>query len=223
MRIFQIGAAGGIGTRLSELLVARGDDVTGMHRKASQAEGIAATGATPVIGDLIADDVDALAGKFTGHDAVVFSAGAHGTGQEQTTLIDGEGLKKSAAAAAKAGARRFILVSVFPEAARGAGLGEGFEHYMRVKKSADVHLAASDLDWIIVRPGVLRDEPGDGKVTAGPALDYGDVRRDNVAAFIDAALHEPTLSRVIVELTDGPTPVAEAATTVANATGPRSS
>ena len=223
MRIFQIGAAGGIGTRLSELLVSRGDHVTGMHRKASQAEAVAATGATPVTGDLIADDVDTLATRFAGHDAVVFSAGAHGTGREQTTLIDGEGLKKSVAAATQAGARRFILVSAFPESGRDAGLGEGFEHYMRVKKSADVHLAASDLDWLIVRPGLLSDETGDGKVTAGPAVDYGDVRRDNVAAFIDAALHEPTLSRVIVELTDGPTPVAEAAITVANSTGPGSS
>ena len=85
---------------------------------------------------------------------------------------------------------------------------------MRVKKSADVHLAATDLDWLIVRPGLLRDESGDGKVTAGLAVDYGEIRRDNVAAFIDAALHEPTLSRVIVELTDGPTPVADAVTSV---------
>ena len=220
MKVFQIGAAGGVGTRLSELLVARGDTVTGMHRRASQTEAIAATGATPVTGDLIADDVDTLAAKINGHDAVVFSAGAHGTGRQQTSLIDGEGLKKSAAAAARAGARRFVLVSAFPESERGGKLGDDFEHYMRVKKSADVHLAATDLDWLIVRPGLLRDEPGDGKVTAGLAVDYGEIRRDNVAAFIDAALHEPALSRVIVELTDGPTPVADAVTSLARSTRP---
>jgi hypothetical protein len=36
------------------------------------------------------------------------------------------------------------------------------------------------------------------------------VHRDDVAAFIDAALHEPALSRVIIELTSGDTPVADA-------------
>ncbi|RHA41603.1 NAD(P)-binding oxidoreductase [Cellulomonas rhizosphaerae] len=210
MRVFQIGAAGGVGRRLAALLTARGDEVTGMHRRPEQADTIAASGATPVVGDLIADSVQDLADAFAGHDAVVFSAGAHGTGAEQTTLIDGVGLQKAADAAALAGVQRFVLVSVFPEAGRGAGAGEGFEHYMRVKKEADVYLVATDLDWVIVRPGTLVDEPGNGRVTAGPAIGYGDVHRDDVAAFIAEALHEPRLSRAIVELTDGPTAVDEA-------------
>jgi len=44
---------------------------------------------------------------------------------------------------------------------------------MRVKKAADVHLAHTDLDWLIVRPGTLTDEPGTGLVSAGLALEYG--------------------------------------------------
>jgi hypothetical protein len=36
-----------------------------------------------------------------------------------TNAVDGEGLVLSTAAAALAGVRRFILVSAFPEAARG--------------------------------------------------------------------------------------------------------
>ena len=210
MRVFVVGAAGGIGSRLAALLTARGDAVTGMHRRPEQAGKVAASGATPVTGDLIADSVQDLAEAFAGHDAVVFSAGAHGTGAEQTTLIDGVGLEKAAEAAALAGVPRFVLVSVFPEAGRGAGLGDGFEHYMRVKKKADVHLVGTGLDWLIVRPGTLVDGDGDGRVTAGPAVPYGDVHRDDVAAFIAAALHEPALTRTIVELTDGPTPVDEA-------------
>jgi len=210
VRVFVVGAAGGIGSRLAALLTARGDAVTGMHRRPEQAGKVAASGATPVTGDLIADSVQDLAEAFAGHDAVVFSAGAHGTGAEQTTLIDGVGLEKAAEAAALAGVPRFVLVSVFPEAGRGAGLGDGFEHYMRVKKKADVHLVGTGLDWLIVRPGTLVDGDGDGRVTAGPAVPYGDVHRDDVAAFIAAALHEPALTRTIVELTDGPTPVDEA-------------
>lgn len=147
---------------------------------------------------------------MTGHDAIVFSAGAHGTGPEKTTLIDGKGLEKAAEAARLAGVKRFILVSAFPESERNKGLGEGFEHYMRVKKSSDIYLAGTDLDWVIVRPGLLMDEPGHGTVTAGLAVEYGEVRRDDVAAFIDSVLHERGLSRMIVELISGATPIDEA-------------
>ena len=119
MRVFQIGAAGSVGHRLAQILTAQGDAVTGMHRRPGQGEIVRATGATPVLGDLIVDSVDELAQKMRGHDAVVFSAGAHGTGMDQTTLIDGRGLEKAADAAAMAGASRFVLVSVFPDALRG--------------------------------------------------------------------------------------------------------
>lgn len=210
MKVFQIGAAGGVGRPLARLLVARGDRSTGMHRQPEQAEAVSSTGATPLLGDLISDSVSELAERMGGHDAVVFSAGAHGTGMDKTRLIDGKGLEKAADAAALAGVSRFVLVSVFPETRRSEEPRDGFENYMRVKKTADVYLAGTDLDWVIVRPGTLRDEPGDGKVTAGPAIEYGPIRRENLAAFIDAALHEPALSRAIVEITDGPTPVEEA-------------
>ncbi|WP_067708207.1 NAD(P)H-binding protein [Nocardia yamanashiensis] len=210
MKVFQIGAAGGIGRRLAALLTEVGDEVTGMHRNPDQADTITDSGATPVTGDLITDGIDALAEKFRGHDAIVFSAGAHGTGMDKTTLIDGKGLEKAADAARLAGVSRFLLVSVFPDAGRDRDTGEGFEHYMRVKKTADVYLTRTALDWLIVRPGTLRNEPGNGLVTAGPAIEYGDVARDDVAAFLAAALHRPELNRVIVELTDGTTPVAEA-------------
>ncbi|MEV5646901.1 NAD(P)H-binding protein [Nocardia sp. NPDC052254] len=221
MKVFQIGAAGGVGRRLAQLLTDRGDQVTGMHRNPEQGAVVAASGATPLIGDLIHDSVQELATKFSGHDAIVFSAGAHGTGADMTTAIDGTGLEKAAAAAASAGVSRFVLVSVFPDAGRDRETSAGFEHYMRVKKSADVYLTHTDLDWLIVRPGTLLDDPGTGTVTAGVAIEYGTVCRDDVAAFIDAALHEPALSRVIVELTGGSTPAAEAVADVLAATGPR--
>ncbi|WP_436763012.1 NAD(P)H-binding protein [Streptosporangium sp. V21-05] len=224
MKVFQIGAAGGVGRRLARQLTARGELVTGMHRDPAQAETVRAAGATPLAGDLVGDSVQELARGLGGHDAVVFSAGAHGTGPDMTTAIDGRGLEKAADAAARAGVPRFVLVSAFPEAGRGPQSTEGFEHYMRVKKSADVYLARTDLDWLIVRPGTLLDEPGTGRVTAGLAIEYGGVPRDDVAAFIDAALHEPALSRTIVELTAGQTPVVDAvARLVTSSTGRRPS
>ncbi len=73
-----------------------------------------------------------------------------------TNAVDGEGLKKSVAAALSAGVSRFLLVSAFPESARGETTSESFENYMRVKKMADVELAQSELDWVILRPARCR-------------------------------------------------------------------
>lgn len=87
-------------------------------------------------------------------------------GQEMTNAVDGEGLKKSVAAALSAGVSRFLLVSAFPESARGETTSESFENYMRVKKMADVELAQSELDWVILRPGALQDKTGTGYVRA---------------------------------------------------------
>jgi len=210
VNVLVIGGAGGVGRRLTSLLTAAGDQVSGLHRHPEQSEAVEESGGTSVVFDLVAGSTEELAALLEGHDAVVFSAGAHGTGREQTTLIDGQGLEKAVDAALQAGVRRFVLVSVFPEAGRSRETNDGFEHYMRVKKAADVYLTATDLDWVVVRPGTLTDTPGTGTVHAGWAIPYGDVHRDDVAAFIAAALHEPRLHHVVVELTDGGTAVEQA-------------
>ena len=210
MNVLVIGGAGGVGRRLTSLLTAAGDEVSGLHRHPEQSEAVEQAGGTSVVFDLIAGTTEELAALLEGHDAVVFAAGAHGTGRDQTTLIDGQGLEKAVDASLQAGVRRFVLVSVFPEAGRSRETNDGFEHYMRVKKAADVYLTATDLDWVVVRPGTLTDTPGTGTVHAGWAIPYGDVHRDDVAAFIAAALHEPRLHHVVVELTDGGTAVEQA-------------
>src|SRR3546814_13875975 len=80
---------------------------------------------------------------------------------------------------------------------------------MAVKKLADVHLAESDLDWVILRPGTLLDAPGTGRVRTGLAIPYGDVPRDDVAATLLEIIERPAVSRLIIELTAGATPVAQ--------------
>src|SRR3989337_807043 len=69
--IFQIGAAGGVGRRLTALLTEQGHRVTGMHRASGQDAVIRGAGGTPVTGDLIEDSVATLAERLAGHDAVV--------------------------------------------------------------------------------------------------------------------------------------------------------
>ena len=96
------------------------------------------------------------------------------------------------------------------DALRERPRSEGFEHYMKTKRTADIHLASTDLDYLIVRPGDLLDETGTGRVNAGVSIAYSAVPRDDVAAFIAAILFRPDLNRTDIELTAGDTPIEDA-------------
>ena len=209
-KVFIVGAAGNVGRHLVEQLAARGHQPLAMHRRPEQAAELTALGGVPVQGDLTGIDVATLATQMRGSEAVVFTAGAGGAGMEVTNAIDGRGLELAVQAAQQANVKRFLLVSAFPEAGRSKALGEGFENYMTVKKRADVYLAASDLDWVILRPGTLSDAPGTGRVTLGPAIAYGDVPREDVAATLVGLVEHPALRHRIIELTQGDVPVDEA-------------
>ena len=81
---------------------------------------------------------------------------------------------------------------------------------MAQKKRADADVAASDLDWVILRPGKLLDGPGGDTVSLGRAITYGDVDRETVARVLLALIEQPSVRREILELTDGWTPIQEA-------------
>ena len=209
-KVFIIGAAGKVGRRLVKQLAGRGHEAIALHRKSEQGSELAALGATPVKGNLLELAPGQMARLMSGSDAVVFTAGAGGAGMDLTNAIDGRGLELAVAAAIKAGVRRFILVSVFPDALRGGPQSEGFENYIAVKKRADAHLVVTDVDWVIVRPGTLLDDTGTGKIRADVAIPYGEVSRDDVAATLAELIDQPKVSRVIIELTQGDTPVSDA-------------
>ena len=210
-KIFIVGGSGKVARHLAQQLCARGHTPLSLHRHAEQSEELKGLGATPVTGDLLELNVSDLAQLMTGSDVVVFSAGAAGKGgPEMTNAIDGRGLELAVAAAQKAKVPRFVLVSAFPEASRGKKVSETFENYMAVKKQADVHLAETELDWVILRPGTLLDAPSTGQVRAGLAIPYGEIAREDVAATLVEIIERPKVSRVIIELTQGDTPVAQA-------------
>lgn len=210
MKTAIIGANGKVGTRLGQMLAQRGDEAFGFIRKTEQAEELEKLGMKTVLADLIETDAAEYASLLKGMDAVVFTAGAGGAGTDLTQAIDGDGLSKMIAAAEEAGVKRFLLVSAFPDAGRGMGMPESFEFYMKVKRQADVELAKSSLDWTILRPGTLTDEPGTGGVELGLAIPYGAVSRDDVAGVLAELLHNSETMKQILELTEGPTPIADA-------------
>lgn len=210
-KVFIVGGAGKIAMRLSKILAERRHAPVALHRKPEQAASITAQGAEPVLGDLNKLTVDDLAGKMTGSDIVVFSAGAGDAGMEVTNAIDGKGLELAVEAAQKAGIKRFLLVSVFPDALRDGERDAGFENYIRVKKQSDVYLAISGLDWVILRPGTLSEDAGTGFVNVGAAIPYGEIPRDDVAACLAELVEHPETSNVILELTSGTTPIQDLA------------
>lgn len=202
-RIFFIGATGGVGHRLLPQLIEQGHSVTALHRKAEQAEALQQHGANPAQGDVMSLTKNDYRELLEGHDTIIFSAGAAGSGKERTTKIDGDTPILLTELAQELGIQRFYLVSAFPEAGRTKNLGEGFEHYMQQKKRADACLVKSSLDWVILRPGTLLHEDADNKVSLDYALPYGTVKRGNVANTLARLIASPAFRRQIIELTDG--------------------
>ena len=211
MKVVIVGITGGTGARVARLLRARNVEVSGLYRKIEQRTKLDDLGISGVLGDIVSVDVAQLAGYVRGSDLLVFSAGAGSADDDSTTdAIDGDGVTKSIAAAKLAGVDRLLLVSVFPEAGRGGKTDPGFEHYIEVKKRADVELAASDLGWIILRPSSLTDKQGVGTVSLAPAQFHTEISRDDLAeTIVELALAEG-LRRVILEVTEGSTPIRQA-------------
>jgi uncharacterized protein YbjT (DUF2867 family) len=90
--------------------------------------------------------------------------------------------------------------------------------YLAAKAAAEEDLRARDLEWTILRPGGLTDDPPTGKVALGvPPLPRGQVSRADVAAVILTLLDEPGTSHLTLDLTSGNAPVGAAARDIAKA------
>jgi len=210
MDVFIIGITGSIGGLLARDLRARGDVVRGLVRTEEQRSALDGDGIDAVVGDLTALSAQALAESIRGADAVVFAAGSNGRERQVTTAVDGDGVATAVDATLRAGVTRFALVSVLPESWRERDLEDDVEYYFAVKKQADVALSRSDLEWLILRPSLLVDEPGTGTVSLGPAELHDQIAREDVAATLAEILHEPRIGRQILELNTGTTPIRDA-------------
>jgi uncharacterized protein YbjT (DUF2867 family) len=109
----------------------------------------------------------------------------------------------------EAGVRRYVMVSAI-SAGRPAEWSEQMRPYYEAKAESDRRLEESGLDYTIVRPGGLTDDPGTGLVTVGTDLEGGQVPRDDVAAVLLAVLGTPSSIGKTFELVSGDTPIEEA-------------
>ncbi|MFD0163514.1 SDR family oxidoreductase [Streptomyces decoyicus] len=218
MRIVIAGGHGQIALRLERLLAGRGDEVAGIIRRPEQAGDLLAAGAEPVVCDLESASVEDVARHMEGVDAAVFAAGAGpGSGIERKDTVDRGATALFADAAEAAGVRRFLVVSSMgADREPPEGTDPVFAAYLRAKGAADADVRArAGLDWTILRPGRLTDDPGTDLVTLADATGRSEVPRDDVAAVLAALLDEPgTIGRTL-ELVGGEVPVKEAVRAVA--------
>ena len=84
-------------------------------------------------------------------------------------------------------------------------------HYHRAKAHADNHLVETDLDYTIVCPGGLTDEPGTNLVSVSSKLQgKGRTSRENLAAALVACLDLDSSIGKSFSLLDGDTPLTDA-------------
>ena len=208
MDVVVAGGHGQVGIRLLRLLADCGHRARGLIRNPDHADDLTAVGAEPVVCDMEA--LDDLSGCCAGADAVVFAAGAGpGSGPERKRTVDyGAAVKLM-----EAGVSRYVMVSAIG-AGRPDDWSEEMRPYYEAKAGADERLMESGLDYTIVRPGGLTDDPGTGRVRVGTNLDYGNIPRDDVAAVLLAVLETPGTVGKTFELVSGDTPVDEALRTL---------
>ncbi|MEE2036135.1 SDR family oxidoreductase [Nocardiopsis sp. CT-R113] len=216
MRIVIAGGHGKIALLLARRLADRGDEPVALIRNPDHSQDVVDAGAEPVVIDLETATVTELTERIMNADGVVFAAGAGpGSGPARKDTVDHKAAVLTADAASLAGVRRLVQVSAIgvddplpadtdPDGAWAA--------YVEAKRAADADLRerSLELDWTILRPGRLTDEPGTGKVSLGAEVERDSVTREDVAAVIVAVLDEPETVGRVLNLVNGETPVVEA-------------
>jgi uncharacterized protein YbjT (DUF2867 family) len=208
MNVVIVGGHGKIALRLEKLLAERGDTARGVIRNPDQASDLEAIGATPIVLDIENKEIgDAVAGA----GAVIFAAGAGpGSGPARKQTVDFAGATKLIDAARANGISRYLIVSAMGTN-RPERWSEQMRPYYEAKAAADKAVLESGLDYTIVRPGGLTDDPGTGKVEVAERLDRsGSVSRDDVALVLAECLAAENTIGKDFDLLGGETAVAEA-------------
>jgi uncharacterized protein YbjT (DUF2867 family) len=210
MDVVIAGGHGQIGRRLARLLAARGDRVRGLIRNPDHADDLREDGSEPALCDLESAGVDEVAAAIEGADAVVFAAGAGpGSGAERKLTMDRDGAVKLLEAALSAGIRRYVIVSAVG-AESPPDDDDVFSVYLRAKAEADRALMDSEADWTVVRPGLLTDDPGSGRVRLQSDPIRAEVTRDDVAAVLAAVVDESRAVGKVLYVVGGDDPIEHA-------------
>lgn len=202
MRVLVIGANGNTATRLVRRLAEGPHDPMAMIRDPAQRAKFDGFGVPTVIGDLEYPIDHAVSGA----DAIIFAAGSGGqTGKDKTVLVDYLGAIRSMVAAQVHDVRRYIMLSSLNADIHSTSR---IAHYHKAKAHADNHLRETGLDYTIVCPGGLTDEPATERVVASADLEgRGLTSRENLAAALAMCLDLDNTIGKSFGLLDGDTPM----------------
>ncbi len=170
MKVLVVGAAGKTGVAVVERAVAAGHQVTAFVQKADEYKG---PNARVIEGD--ATDSVSINEAVIGQDAVIDTIGGK-TPYKKTTL-ESSAAKAIISAMQRNGVRHLVVTSMIGE-------GESKENatfYERLlistflrgtdkdKGAMESVVELSNLDWVILRPALLNDDPATGNVRVFPA------------------------------------------------------
>ncbi len=214
MHVVIAGGHGKIAMFLERLLSRRGDTAAGFIRNAAHSPDLESAGAKAIVVDLEEASVDDVATHLHGADAVVFAAGAGpGSGAARKETVDRDAAILLADAAEQAGVRRYVMISSMgADAAAPDDVGDPvFVAYLRAKGAADDDIRGREaLDATIVRPGMLTDDPGTGRVTIAAETGRDSIPREDVASVLLAVLDTPETAGHTFEVISGDTTIAQA-------------
>ena len=204
MRVLVLGAYGLIGQGIVRELLARGDHVVGVARNVERGRQLMAE-VSWVPGDLNyllhAKDWEPL---LVDIDAVVNASGALQSGlKDNLAAVQRDSIVALVAACQRAKVRGFVQVS-----APGAG-EQAVTEFLRTKGQADAALRASDLDWVILKPGLVVSQTAYGGTSllrmlaafplvqpiALPEARLQTIDVNDVACAVVRAVDDPRLAR----------------------------
>ena len=200
MRIIVFGPTGGTGRLLLEKALLAGHSVTAFARSAAAIT--PRPGLAIVAGSVL--EAAAVDAAVAGHGAVLSALGGR---PWRTAPITGPAIRNITAAMTGRGVRRIVVISTLGAAETRADVGWFarnvlFRYPLRNevadKEAMERHLAATDLDWTVVRVGILTD--GAARGTFRVADDrtirgLGRIARSDVADFMLAQLDSSTWLR----------------------------
>lgn len=190
MRVVILGATGGTGKILVREALQRGHHVVAAARDPTRLEVTRAANLNAVKVDVL--DPASLDAALLGADAVVFAVGS---GDTKASTLRTEGVTQVLAAMKRQGVRRLVAMS-------GLGAGDSFatlpffvrkvivplvlKGLLEDQSGLERAVMASDVDWVVVRPGELKEKPatGQAKVSLDPTQVKHSVSRADVAEFI---------------------------------------
>ncbi len=189
MKVLVLGATGGTGRLIVRDAAAKGHSVVALVRSTARADLL---GAELIEGDARNESI--LGRALDGCDAVVSALGT-GMGFREVSLLT-EATRALVAAMTRNGVRRLVCVSALGVGdSRGHG-GFVFDRLFQPlllsqaykdKNRQEAAIRASSLDWVVVRPAMLTDDPARGSVRAVTDLagvNGGKVARADVARFV---------------------------------------